>query len=80
MRPHGGNNPNQVYMASLVDSDEIEIRTVAVPVSRARLRFDYQAVQAATNTLVAEGYTVHAAIGATGRPVRLPDRVWDLLG
>ena len=60
--------------------DEIEIRTRATLATPARLRFDYQAVRAAGETLVAEGHTVHAALGANGRPCRLPARVRELLG
>ena len=58
--------------------DEIEIRTRATALTPVRLRFDYQAVRAAGESLVAEGHTVHAALGANGRPCRLPDRVRDL--
>ncbi len=36
--------------------------------------------RAAGETLVAEGHTVHAALGANGRPCRLPARVRELLG
>jgi acyl-CoA thioester hydrolase len=59
--------------------DEIEIRTTATVVTPARLRFDYQAMRAG-GTLLAEGHTVHAALGANGRPCRLPPRVRELLG
>jgi acyl-CoA thioester hydrolase len=60
--------------------EEIEIRTMAVAVTLARLRFDYQAVRVDGGALVAEGHTVHAALGANGRPCRLPVRVRELLG
>jgi acyl-CoA thioester hydrolase len=60
--------------------DEIEIRTTATMVTPARIRFDYQAVRAGAETLVAEGHTVHAALGPTGRPCRLPARVRELVG
>jgi acyl-CoA thioester hydrolase len=59
--------------------DEIEIRTTATLVTPVRLRFDYQAVRAAGGTLVAEGHTVHAALGTNGRPCRLPPKVRELL-
>jgi acyl-CoA thioester hydrolase len=60
--------------------DDIEVRTTASILTPVRLRFDYQAVRASGETLVAEGYTVHASLGAAGRPCRLPARVRDLLG
>jgi acyl-CoA thioester hydrolase len=68
------------YRQSARYDDEIEIRTTATAVSPIRLRFDYQAIRTGTDTLVAEGYTVHAAIGTNGRPCRLPDNVRKLLG
>jgi acyl-CoA thioester hydrolase len=60
--------------------DEIEIRTTATALTPARLRFDYQAVRTDGDTLVAEGHTVHAALGQNGRPCRLPARVRELVG
>jgi acyl-CoA thioester hydrolase len=60
--------------------EEIEIRTTAIAVTPVRLRFDYQAVRVDGGALVALGHTVHAALGANGRPCRLPIRVRELLG
>jgi len=60
--------------------DEIEIRTRATRLTPVRVRFDYEAVRIGGGTLVAEGYTVHAALGPNGRPCRLPDGVQQLLG
>jgi acyl-CoA thioester hydrolase len=60
--------------------DEIEIRTTASVLTPARLRFDYRAVRIDGETLVAEGHTIHAALGTNGRPCRLPARVRELLG
>jgi acyl-CoA thioester hydrolase len=68
------------YRQSARYDDEIEIRTTATAVTQVRIRFDYQAFRASGEAMVAEGHTVHAAIGATGRPCRLPSRVRDLLG
>jgi len=59
--------------------DEIEIRTTAMVLSPVRIRFDYEARITATSTLAVTGYTVHAALGADGRPRRLPPRVLELL-
>ena len=68
------------YRQSARYDDEIEIRTRATALTPVRLRFDYQAVRTAGESLVAEGHTVHAALGANGRPCRLPARVRELLG
>lgn len=57
--------------------DEIEIRTQAKLISPVRIRFDYEVVREATE--LGSGYTVHAAVDATGRPCRLPGRVRELL-
>ncbi len=60
--------------------DEIEILTRATALTPARLRFDYQAIRTIGRTLVAEGHTVHAALGTNGRPCRLPAGVRALVG
>jgi acyl-CoA thioester hydrolase len=58
--------------------DDIEIRTRAALVTPVRIRFDYEAMRDG-DVCVASGYTVHAALGANGRPCRLPARVAALL-
>jgi acyl-CoA thioester hydrolase len=60
--------------------DEVAIDARAVLLSQVRLRFDYQVTHATDGTLLAEGYTVHAAVDGAGRPCRLPDEVRKLLG
>jgi acyl-CoA thioester hydrolase len=52
--------------------DEVAVRTRANVRSPVRLAFDYQISRPADGALIAEGRTVHAAIGADGRPRRLP--------
>ena len=69
-----------VYRQPARYDDEIEIRATASALTAARLRFDYQAVRTSDGTLVAEGHTVHAALGQNGRPCRLPVRVRELVG
>jgi acyl-CoA thioester hydrolase len=59
--------------------DELDIRTTGVLLSPVRVRFDYQVVRAADETMLASGHTVHAALDAGGRPRRLPDHVSQLL-
>jgi acyl-CoA thioester hydrolase len=59
--------------------DEIEISTAVTVLSQVRIRFDYEARLTRGSTLVATGHTVHAALGADGRPRRLPLRVLEYL-
>ncbi|MSO60955.1 MAG: acyl-CoA thioesterase [Acidobacteria bacterium] len=58
--------------------DELEIRTRAERVSPVRIRFDYEVARRVDGMVLADGHTVHATIGPTGRPARLPDRIKDL--
>jgi acyl-CoA thioester hydrolase len=58
--------------------DDIEIRTRAALLTPVRIRFDYEVVSS-DQSVVASGYTVHAALDATGRPCRLPPRVAEML-
>jgi len=60
--------------------DEIAIDARAVPLTPVRLRFEYRLSRAADGVLLAEGYTIHAAVDPAGRPCRLPDTVRQLLG
>jgi acyl-CoA thioester hydrolase len=67
------------YKASARYDDDLEIRTRARRVSPVRIAFDYDIVRRTDAQLIASGYTVHAALDRSGRPVRLPERVRDLL-
>ena len=66
------------YKSSARYDDEIQIQTSARLMSPVRLAFDYQVSRPADGAVVAAGYTVHASVDATGRPVRLPQRVKEL--
>jgi acyl-CoA thioester hydrolase len=69
------------YLAPARYDDELEIRTTGTLLSPVRLRFDYDVfLSGGSDRLLARGHTVHAALGAGGRPRRLPDRVRTLLG
>jgi acyl-CoA thioester hydrolase len=59
--------------------DELDIRTTGTLLSPVRVRFDYQVVRGADDTLLATGHTMHAALDAEGKPRRLPDHVSQLL-
>ena len=55
--------------------DELEVKAEGRMVSPVRMEFLYQVVDRGDAKLAASGRTVHAAIGANGRPCRLPDRI-----
>ena len=59
--------------------DELVVATRGRRVSPVRLAFDYEVTRVADGALVATGYTVHASVDRTGRPVRLPTDVGELL-
>ena len=67
------------YKLSAAYDDELEIRTTGRRVSGVRLAFDYEIVRRADAAVVATGHTVHATLDQSGRPVRLPARVKELL-
>ena len=67
------------YKLSAAYDDELEIRTTGRRVSAVRLAFDYEIVRRADAAVVATGHTVHATLDRSGRPVRLPARVKELL-
>ncbi|HEY3321824.1 MAG TPA: thioesterase family protein [Planctomycetota bacterium] len=53
--------------------DELRVTTRVSLVGKARMRFDVTVVHAADEQRVVHGHTVHAIIGANGRPVRPPE-------
>ncbi|MEQ1759833.1 MAG: thioesterase family protein [Vicinamibacterales bacterium] len=59
--------------------DEIAIDARAILLTPVRLRFEYQVSRVADGLLLAEGYTVHAAVDQSGKPCRLPETVRRLI-
>lgn len=57
--------------------DTLAISAVARVVSPARLAFDYEITGPAG--VIAVGSTVHATVDRTGRPIRMPARIKELL-
>ena len=55
--------------------DELEVRTEGRMVSPIRMEFTYTVVRCEDGAVSAEGRTVHAALGPSGRPCRLPQRI-----
>jgi acyl-CoA thioester hydrolase len=58
--------------------DEIEVRTEGRMLSAVRMKFSYTVVRRVDQVVAAQGYTVHAAVDAAGRPCRLPGRVQEV--
>jgi len=66
------------YLAPARFEDVLTVETWVGDAGRARVRFDY--VVRRGDDILAEGYTVHAARGRDGRPVRIPDAWAEKLG
>ena len=60
--------------------DVLVIRTRLRSLRAATLSFGYEVVRRADGELLADGYTVHAAVDRTGRPRRIPDEIAGPLG
>src|SRR5262245_63839667 len=68
------------YKASALYDETIEIHTRLIAAEGARVRFEYAVRRAADGTLLATGFTVHAACGEDGRPMRIPESIRARLG
>ena len=68
------------YRAGARYDEDLEIRTRGRLVSAVRLAFDYEVVRRSSGQADRDGFTVHATVDRSGRPVRLPARVKELLG
>ncbi len=53
----------------------LDVHTSLVSVGAARVRFDYRVTRRDDETLLATGFTEHAAVDGSGKPRRLPDRI-----
>ena len=67
------------YRAPARYDEVVEVRTRLVEARRARVRFEYDVVRGDDGSLLATGYTEHAAVGRDGRPIRLPAELRHLL-
>jgi acyl-CoA thioester hydrolase len=65
------------YRAPARYDDALAVQATARLVSPARLAFDYDIT--GPGGAVARGSTVHALVDTRGRPVRVPDRIKDLI-
>jgi acyl-CoA thioester hydrolase len=61
--------------------DEVlTVRTRLEALRAATLRFGYELIRKADGEVLADGYSVHAAVDRTGRPRRIPEEIRRLLG
>jgi acyl-CoA thioester hydrolase len=60
--------------------DLLDVATTVEFSGRARLRFEVQITQHTGSKSVVRGYTVHAFMDASGKPIRPPDWFVELLG
>ena len=67
------------YLAPARYDEELRVKTVLAKLGGARVRFEYEVVQAATNQVLATGFTEHGAVDAAGKPCRLPQALRDHL-
>jgi acyl-CoA thioester hydrolase len=63
------------YHRSARYDDELDVRAEGRLLSPVRMEFTYQVVRREDDTIAASGRTVHAAVDATGKPCRLPERI-----
>ncbi len=59
--------------------DEMEIVTEGRMLSPVRIEFTYHIFRRADRVVAASGRTVHAALGPSGKPCRLPARISEAL-
>ena len=63
------------YRAPARYDDVLDISTRMVLATGARVRFEYTISRAGDGAPIATGFTEHASVGRTGKPVRLPASV-----
>lgn len=67
------------YITAARYDQEVVIHTRLEHAKRRYLKFTYSVLNAATGTLIAEGYTVHVPLGEDARPKSIPDHYFDKL-
>ena len=60
------------YRRSATYDDELVVRTRLREVGASRVRFEYTLLRERDDETLATAFTQHAAVGRTGRPMRLP--------
>ena len=59
--------------------DEVLVRTSLTALKRRTMTFSYRILKAGTEDVLAQGTTVHVAIGRDGRPCAIPPKQFELL-
>ncbi len=67
------------YREQAVHEDALQVSTSLTAVDREQARFDYSVARQEDGVLVADGYTVHACAGPSGRRMRFPEKLRGLL-
>jgi len=67
------------YRAPARYDDEVLVRTYLDEIRRRTLTFSYEILNAASEALLAEGSTVHVAIGPDTRPCAIPEKYHQML-
>jgi acyl-CoA thioester hydrolase len=60
------------YLVPARYDDLLQVHTRLAHVGGARVRFEYELIRESDGRSLATGFTEHAAVGAEGRPVRMP--------
>jgi len=67
------------YLVPARYDDVLQVHTRLAFVGGARVRFEYELIRETDGQLLATGFTEHAAVGAEGRPVRMPAELRRML-
>ncbi len=67
------------YITPARYDQEVVIQTRLEQTKRRYLKFTYSVLNAATGTLLAEGYTVHVPLSQDGKPKSIPDQYFEKL-
>ena len=67
------------YLGRAQYDDELRMTTLAAMAGRVRLRFDVEIVHAETAAPICRGYTIHAITDLSGKPIRPPQWLHDLM-
>ncbi|MHB8418030.1 MAG: acyl-CoA thioesterase [Myxococcales bacterium] len=68
------------YRAPARYDDLLRVETTLAEVRRASLLFTYEVRRAEETAALAEGETLHACLGPSGKPTRVPEEVVQLAG
>ena len=67
------------YLSRAKYDDLLDLSAAAAMEGKARVRFEIKIANAATGQSVAEGYTIHAVVDPSGKPIRPPEWFMDLI-